>query len=558
MRNYLSYTLPPLLAVAVACTGYVSDPGGSPSDGSGAGSGNGNGATGGSSGGSSDLQIQLHGAPLFSRFVRLTHDQWELSVRDLLELDAPPGLSSGFASDPPEGKFSNNERALFVTATLRGDYQRAVEALSQQVTRDPDALARLTDGVSDPAELMRRVGRRIYRRPLAADELARYERLFALGPQAFASGDDFADGVQLFLEAALQSPHFLYRTELGDDGAPLSGFELASKLSFLFRNTTPDEALLNAAEAGELDSAEGLERWARELLAEPGAEQTFIRFHAELFGFDRYQAIAKDPAVFPAYTETLNADLRAADERFVSEIFTRDLGLRELLTSTLGYVNAELAPLYGVSADSSEWSLVDLGPDRPGLFSRVGFLALNATLRHPDPIHRGVDLNHRVLCAELAPPPGTIPALPESQPGQTNRERVTAHTGPGTCGASCHGQIINPLGFAFENFDAIGQLRTTDNGKPVDTAAEYAFADGLKGFSGAPELLDLIASSKQAHSCYSSHLAEFALGRDLAEPDYPLVSHLQTTSMSPNSSMKQIVLAIVTDPAFRTRSGGTP
>jgi hypothetical protein len=168
-------------------------------------------------------------------------------------------------------------------------------------------------------------------------------------------------------------------------------------------------------------------------------------------------------------------------------------------------------------------------------------------------------MNDRVLCAGLAPPPFTIPALPELQAGQTNRERVDAHTGEGTCGASCHGQIINPVGFAFENFDSMGQLRTMDNGKPVDTTGEYAFADGLKAFAGAPELLQLIAENRQAHSCYTAHLAEFSLARDLAGPDRTLVTSLQDTSMTQNRSIKEILLAVVMDPAFRTRSsGGAP
>jgi hypothetical protein len=248
--------------------------------------------------------------------------------------------------------------------------------------------------------------------------------------------------------------------------------------------------------------------------------------------------------------------LAHAEELFLDRLFEQGYGLNELLTSTVGFANAEMAPLYGVEVSGDEFQQVDLGADRPGLFTRLGFLAYNGTLRDPDSIHRGVEINSVVLCATLAPPPGVIPALPNIAPGQTNRERVNAHTGPGTCGESCHGTIINPIGFAFENFDALGQWRDTDNGKPVETAGTYRFADGLKDFNDAPELMALIADSPQAHACFAQHLAEYGLGRDLSEADRDLVDSLQVASMASNASIKESLMAVVSSPAFGRRSGG--
>jgi len=198
--------------------------------------------------------VALDGTPVRSRVVRLTHAQWEHSVRDVLQLDQDPGFSISFTGDPPNGTFSNNERALAVTPNLRLDYQRAAEELSQRVAQDPAALARIFPG-SDSNDFIASFGRRVYRRELTADELARYRAIFELAPSLFESGDARADGAQLVMEAMLQSPHFLYRTELGDDGAPLSGFEIAAKLSFLLRNTTPNDDLLDAAASGALARA---------------------------------------------------------------------------------------------------------------------------------------------------------------------------------------------------------------------------------------------------------------------------------------------------------------
>ena len=498
--------------------------------------------------------VSLDGTPTRSRLVRLTHAQWEHSVRDVLRLDQDPGLSVSFAGDPPNGSFSNNERALSMTPNLRLDYQRAAEALSERVARDPAALSRLFSESEDSAAFIAAFGRRVYRRELSADEQARYLALYDLGPSVFASGDARADGAQLVLEAMLQSPHFVYRTELGDDGAPLSGYEIASKLSFLFRNTTPSDELLDAAAAGELDQPDRVVELARQMLDSPDAAEAISRFHGELFGLDRYLSIAKDPNVFPEHDEAINPVLARAEELFLDRLYREGLGLEELLTSTVAYANEQLAPFYGVEVSGSELQEVDLGPERPGLFTRLGFLAYNGTLRDPDSIHRGVEINRTMMCASLSPPPGIIPALPTVEPGQTNRERVNAHTGPGTCGAGCHTTIINPIGFAFENFDSMGQLRDTDNGKPVDTSSAYSFDEGLIEFDGAPELMALIAASPRAHACYARHLAEFGLGRDIDGQDKAMIDALQRASVLDGESVKDLLMAVVTSPAFSQRS----
>jgi hypothetical protein len=497
--------------------------------------------------------VTLDGRPVHSRFVRLTHAQWEHSVRDVLRLDQDPGLTSSFTGDPPNGRFSNNERALTVTPNLRLDYQRAAEELSQRVARDPAALERIYPE-GDSAAFIASFGRRVYRRELSADEQARYAALYELGPSVFASGDARADGAQLVIESMLQSPHFVYRTELGDDGAALSGYELASKLSFLLRNTTPDDELLDAAAAGDLDEPDRFVEIVRQTLDAPDAAEAVARFHGELFGLDRYLSIAKDPNVFPEHDEALNPTLARAEELFLDRLFRQGLGLEELLTSTVAFANDELAPFYGIEVSGAELQEVDLGSERPGLFTRLGFLAYNGTLRDPDSIHRGVEINRTMLCASLSPPPGIIPALPNVQPGQTNRERVNAHTGPGTCGAGCHATIINPIGFAFENFDAMGQLRDSDNGKPVVTSGEYDFGEGLVAFDGAAELMPLIASNPRAHACYARHLAEFGLGRDIDDQDRTMIARLQQASASQQESIKEMLMTVVTSPAFGRRS----
>ena len=510
---------------------------------------------GGSSGsGPGAYNIPLDGTPIHSHFVRLTHDQWENSVRDLLKLTANPGLSSAFTGDPPDGTFSNNEQRLFVTSGLRTDYERAAEDLAKRVAQN--ATSRTAIGATgNAATFIRTFGRRVYRRPLVAAEQTKYEALFASAATLYTSGDAFANGVELVIRAMLQNPNFLYRMELGADDQPLSGFEIASKLSFLLRDRTPDDALLDAAERGELGTPDAIATRAQAMADAPEALPVLARYHRELFGLQRFETIVKDRTAFPNYDPAMNADLMAADTRFFDGVYQNGQGLREILLSPTAYVTAATAPLYGVTASGSGLTQVTVGPERPGFFTRIGFLAYNANLRDPDPIHRGVDISHKLLCSTLAPPPGEIPPLPAATSGQTNRERVMAHTEVGEC-AGCHAEVINPLGFAFENFDALGQLRTMDNGKPLNTADSYELATGAIDFVGAPELMAALAESPEAHACYARQLGEYALARDVGEADRQLVNELTTASMSSAGSVKAMLLAAVRSPRFSTRNGG--
>jgi hypothetical protein len=557
---------PLLLGLLASCTGAIGDANINPGSGATAGGGSAGPGTAGAGGadptgaaGATGAApgLTLDGAPVHSRYVRLTHEQWENSVRDLLQLPALPGLSTTFTGDPPVGNFTNNERRLFMTSGLWSDYETAAETLSQQVARDATALSRVTGGTTVAATFIRNFGRRAYRRDLTAAEETTYGMLFSSGATIFASGNAFADGVQLVIETMLQSPYFVYRIESGTAGQPLVGYEAATKLSYLLRNTMPDNALLDAAKAGSLNTPDGIATQAQTMLDAMPARTVFQRFHTELFGIDRYTNIEKDLTLFPRFNATVAADLRAADAQLFDHIYGQGLGFKDLLLTPVAFVNQNTASLYGMTATGTTFKQVMLGADRPGYFTRAGFLAYNGTLVDPDPIRRGVDVIRRVLGAvDFSPPPGImIPPLPEVMPGQTNRERVTAFTGKDTCGESCHGNYINPLGFAFENFDAMGQVRTMDNGKTIDTTGEYPFADGTQSFTGAPALLALLASQPQPHQTYGASLAEFVLARDIAEKDRTFVNTLGQTSMSAGS-IKQLALAIIKSPAFTTR--GTP
>ncbi|WP_438030817.1 DUF1592 domain-containing protein [Sorangium sp. So ce233] len=535
------------------CTGSLGggDEGGGPVPG---------GSTGGSTGGAAEAQVAER-----SMFPRLSHAQWENTVRDLLRLDDTPGLSASFTTDPLGGVFDNNEAALQVTPGLWGDYQRAAEELAAMVVDDEAKLGRLlpADLPAEPEAraqaFIERFGERAFRRPLTAEERGQYLALFHRGKELYEGEEPFAAGVRAALEAFLQSPHFVYRVEIGAGPAkgglvPLSGYEIATKLAFLFWNTMPSDELLAAARAGELSTPEGVRAYAERMLEDPRAREVVGAFHRQLYDYEMYHDLNKDQALFPEFVPEMGDAMQREAELFVDHVvFDEEGGLTDLLTSRTAFVNGHLAAVYGVDGEfANEFKRVELdAAERSGLLTRLGFLAAKATARQPDSIHRGVFVNLRILCATLPSPPDNATGLPPGEKA-TNRERVAAHTGKGTCGEACHATVINPAGFAFEHYDAIGKYRTTDNGMPVNAADAYPLGGEPRTYADAVEFSQLLAESSEAHACYAKHWVEFTHGRDARAKDQALIKELGEASRG-GASTRELILRIVSSTPFLAR-----
>jgi len=496
-----------------------------------------------------------------TRYPRLTHEQWSNTVMDLFRLDAPPGLAGEFFPDTELGEFDTDARRLTVTAGLWGDYQRAAETVAASVTAAGAMDAWLpaglpADGAARRDDFITRFGLRAYRRPLSDAEVARLGALFDLGTTHFPSLDAFTAGVRLALEAMLQSPSFVYRVERSEtevDGLiVLDDWELASKLSYLIWDTMPDDALFDAAAAGVLTDPAELRAVAEGMFDHPRAHAKLERFHEQLFEMDLWTDT--DHSVTDWRPEL--APMMVEESRlFIDEVIGSGGSVRDLLTSNVAFVNEDLAALYGVSGvTGSEYQRVLLDEaGRGGLLTRLGFLTKYATLAEPDSIHRGVFINNRILCRNIQAPPSIPDNLMPS--GDTNRERITSITGPGTCGESCHGGIINPIGFAFEAYDAIGRVRADDNGFPIDDSATYLTADGTPvSFDGALELADALAEIEAPHRCYSTRLLEFAYGREYDDGDSPLVYRAALGSREEGLAVRDILVELVESRSFRTRA----
>ncbi|HEY8944884.1 MAG TPA: DUF1592 domain-containing protein, partial [Polyangiaceae bacterium] len=429
--------------------------------------------------------------------------------------------------------------------------------LAAQVTSDQALLSRLYSG-TDAAGFINSVGRRVYRRPLTQAETQAYQALYDVGTKLSGTKSAFAKGASVVLEAMLQSPFFLYRTELGAASAPLSGYEMAAKLSLWLRDSTPDDSLLEAAAGGSLDTPEGAATQAQKMLDDPAAKSVMRKFHGEFLHFDRFDVLSK--VNVSNYDPAINAELAESSYLFFDKIFSQGLGVKDIFLSNSGFVGPKMAPLYegGVAAPASGFAERTLGSNRVGYFMQLPFLILYAHNEKPDPIHRGVSMSLDVLCAPLGPPADEIPPLPSRKPGQTNRQVVDEHTR--SCGLACHNLMINPLGFAFENFDGMGQYRETETyGNevlPVDASGSFEFVGGIKNYQNAAELMTVVATDPQTHLCYSKKLAGYGLQRDIVNADLPLLTRLSSTSTASGGSLKQVILDLVKQDAFRTRVGG--
>lgn len=502
----------------------------------------------GATGGLKPIDTNWEGAPIYTRMARLTNSQWQHAVIDILRLSAPPNLVEGF--EPAVAgttDFTNNERLLFVAARQFSDFETAAEAAAALATESPHALAALSAETTQEG-FVRVFGRRAFRRPLTHDEEVTYQRVFTQGESLYGTG--FANGASLVVRAMLQSPQFLYRSELGPASEPLSAYELASKLSFWLLDTTPGDALLDAAAAGKLDSVEALEAIARQMLEDPRARSVMRDFHDQLYHLN--SPFPESWAGVPEYTDALHAELVESSYRFFDDVFTQAGGLLDILTSNRGYVGPNLAPLYGIKPAPSALEARLLGPSRSGYFMQVPFLLFNGMDHDPHSINRGVALEIGVLCG-LVPSIEAVP-IPPLGPNQTNRQRISQLTD--SCGAPCHAGHINALGFAFENFDGLGQERQTDNGLPVDTSGRYPFTEGVKDFAGAKELMTMLASSTQAHTCYAKKMTSYALQRDIVARDSAFVETLGKASGS--ESIKELAISLIEAPAFRVREAGNP
>ena len=492
---------------------------------------------------------------------RLTHSQYNNTVRDLLaDRTAPAGQF------PPEdfvNGFKNQYQAQSLSPILVEAYGAAAEKLARNAFRGGNSagLVACKPSVACRSQFIRSFGLRAFRRPLELSERKRYEALFA-------KQKDFYTGAQLVVETMLQSPHFLFRLE-ATDNPKWKPYARAARLSYALWDTMPNDALLASAAKGELDNPAGMERVARQMLDNPMAKQALDEFVSQWLRFDRVLTSTKDRRRFPQFTRETAYAMTEESRRFISDLVWNDGDFRQLFTARYGYLNADLAAVYNVPAPAAEFSKVSFPAEseRAGLLGQALFLALTSKPDDTSPTARGLFVREQFLCQKVAdPPPGVntnLPPLSEAKP-LTNRDRLSEHTTNKSC-AGCH-SLIDPIGFGFEKFDAIGGRREKlplvfsanrrDRNAPTKTVQldldTTGFVAGLQNssFKSPTELGSVLADSSQCQECIVKQYFRYTVGRTETPADRPLIRTVVDDFKRSNFKFKELVISLVRSREF--------
>jgi hypothetical protein len=389
-----------------------------------------------------------------------------------------------------------------------------------------------------------------------------------------AKEPDFLKGAQAVVEAMLQSPNFLFHLDEASE-ASLKPYAAASRLSYSLWNTMPDAALLKSAAAGELNTPEGLRAVVQRMLDDPKAKEALDEFASQWLRFDRVITAGKDRRKYPKFSRETAVAMTEEARRFVADLVWEDRDFMELFTSEFGYVNAELAGLYGLPAPKKDFEKVRFPAEseRAGLLGQGLFLTSTANPNDTSPTARGLFIREQFLCQHVAdPPPGVntdLPPLSQSKP-QTNRERLKVHVTDQMC-SSCH-NLVDPIGYGFEKFDAIGARRemakliffpldrkSKEPPKtielPLDTSGWVA---GIKdsNFSSPKELGAILARTPQCQECIVKQYFRYVTGRFETISDRPLIRKVLADFRSSQFRFKELITSLAVAREFSSSPGG--
>jgi hypothetical protein len=417
--------------------------------------------------------------------------------------------------------------------------------------------ARLSEEEACAKKILTALARRAYRRPVADADVEPLLRFYRSG----RSEGTFERGIQAALGRLLVSPQFLFRLErdpanLGPGGLyRISDLELASRLSFFIWSSIPDDQLLDVAARGRLKDPKILEEQVRRMLADSRATALVVNFGGQWLFLRNMKAVDPDANAFPDFDENLRDAFRRETELFLESQMREDRPIAELLTANYTFANERLARFYGIrNVYGPHFRRVQADPRRAGLLGHGSVLTVTSYATRTSPVLRGKYLLDNILGAPPPPPPPNVPPLPETsareRPDVSMRELMGAHRQNAVC-ATCH-QRMDPLGFALENFDAIGKWRTTEGHAPID--ASGVLPDGTK-FGGPDDFRKaLMAHRDEFVRTFTEKLLTYALGRAVAYYDMPALRTIVREAAPGDYRWSSLILGIVNSRPFQMRA----
>ena len=451
---------------------------------------------------------------------RLTEAQYRQSIEDVFGSNIR--VVGRFEPDlRVDGLLAVGTSVVSITPGGMEQYEAIAGDVARQVvdSENRDRLIGCAPAASDPqgrecaAHFLRRVGERLFRRPLGSDEV---EQAVKTALQASVQLGDFQAGLASALSGFLTAPDFLFRIDhvtAGPSGAQLDGWSKAVRLSYLLWNASPDEPLRTAAQRGDLDSTAGLTSQVDRMIASPRFVAGVRAFFDDFLQLDGLETLTKDAQIYPAFGSGSAADAREQTLRTLIDLLVvRNADYRDLFETRRLAINRNLGPLYDVPVTGKEWQMYEFlpGDPRAGLLTQVGFLAAHSHPGRTSPTLRGKAVREILMCQKIPTPPANVnfrivqdvtnPHL------KTTRARVEAHLSDPEC-AGCH-RLTDPVGLALEHFDGAGQFRASENGAVIDTHGTLADAS----FDDAAGLGAVLGKDPAVSSCLVQSVWRYASG----------------------------------------------
>ena len=456
----------------------------------------------------------------------------------------------------PPAKISGNARTLsglrlrlLGPTDTRTEFQRRIATVIGTATGDARARAVANWFVS-----------RAFRRVATNAEVARYSKIFLDAERASGSWET---GTQAMMAVVLASPKFIFRAEQEEmatqrDAHAISEFALASRLSYFLWGSLPDDELFQLAYQKKLSA--NLEAQARRLLKDPRAQYLTQGFGIQWLQLRQLTTVSPDPGMFPAFNDALRVSMMKETELFFAEIVREDRNVLDLLDADFTYVDRDLASFYGLRnveiprerGGEPVFVRVTLPQgDRGGILTHASILTATSNPTRTSPVKRGKWILEQILGTPPPPAPPSVPTLEGQQLKGSLRERMEQHRRDPAC-ASCHTRM-DAIGFAFEKFDAVGQLRTDEDGKPIDPSGKLPNG---RTFSGAGELKQILkADDEKFVRNLSSKLLTYGLGRGLDYYDGPAVDKITESTRKSGNRFSAVILGVVMSDPFRLRRG---
>ena len=415
--------------------------------------------------------------------------------------------------------------------------------------------ARATEERACATAILSKLARRAYRRPVTDSDMSGLLRFYDEGRKT----SSFEAGIEMALRAMLASPKFVFRAERDPAGIAaggvytLSDLELASRLSFFIWSSIPDDELLSLAEARRLHEPNTLTRQIQRMLADPKSEALITNFAGQWLHIRNLRSATPDKNDFPNFDHTLRQAFERELELFVGSIIREKRSVLELLTADYTFVNERLALHYGIpNIFGSHFRRVSgLDETRRGLLGKGGILLVTSHADRTSPVVRGKWILDNLVGSPPPPPPAEVPPLPETTGAKplTMRARMEQHRANPAC-ASCH-KLMDPLGLALENFDAVGAWRTEDNGQKVDTSGQLADGTKIEGVRGLRNAL--LKQPEVLVTTVTEKLLTYALGRGLEPEDMPVVRAIVRQAEREDYRFVSLIEGVVKSTPFRMR-----